>query len=267
MDAKAWNLKPFRDNYEYFQELGDEDDEALSLCDLPLNSEAASVSDDFSSEDQRSSIDQDLFEFFSEDFTSASAYRPKDNNIIFCGKLIPYKGENVDGKAQNSDNTSKANKEANNNSIFPWKSYSFNKSRRYSVKTQQEKSYRTSKTSPELSPDKKCMDKYDFPMKKESLLASPTKSRWYLFAFGVGRYPMEMELNDIKTRQSKLSNGKMRRSMKSPAKTSRSDDRRELAERSRKREKYWWGLLNILGCKSYHANTMVKASLGCIPSV
>lgn len=265
MDAKSWNLKPVKENNDYFQQLEDDDDEeeALSLCNLPLNSEAASDWDDFSREVQSSSIDQDLFEFFSEDFTSSSSY-PKDN-IIFCGKLITLDH----GKEQKSENTIKA-KEAKktSSSTFPWKSsYSFNKLRSFSVKMQREKSYRTRKTFPEISPEKKCVDKYDFPMKEASLARSPTKSRWNLFAFGVARYPMEMELNDIKTRQIKLSDTKLSRSLKSPTKTSRSDDRRELGERSGKREKGWWGLLNILGCRSYHANAMVKASLGWIPSV
>ncbi|KAJ9159960.1 hypothetical protein P3X46_025408 [Hevea brasiliensis] len=267
MDAKAWNLKPVKENCEYLQKLDDDDDdEALSLCDLPLNSEAASDWDDFSGEDQSSSLDPDLFEFISEDFTSSASAYPKDN-IIFCGKLISYKGENVDHeKEQNSDNTSKV-KDAKKSCIFPWKSYSFNKLRSSSVKLQRKKSYRTCNTFLERSPDKKGADKYDFPMNKVSLQSSPSKSRWNLFAFGVGRYPMEMELNDIKTRQSKLSDSKMRLSLKRPAKTFRSDDRRELVDRSGKREKGWWGLLSIFGCKSYNANAMVKASLGFIPRV
>ncbi|KAF2318564.1 hypothetical protein GH714_008944 [Hevea brasiliensis] len=74
-------------------------------------------------------------------------------------------------------------------------------------------------------------------MNKVSLQSSPSKSRWNLFAFGVGRYPMEMELNDMKTRQSKLSDSKMRLSLKRPAKAFRSDDRRELADRSGKERK------------------------------
>lgn len=260
----ACSFKPERENYEYFQELEDDEDEALSLCDLPLNSEEAaaySVWDGFSMEDQNSSLDQEFFEFFSENFTSSSAY-PKDN-IISCGKLIPYKEENVDDKAENSEKLPSKAKEANTNSTFTWKSYSLNKLRSSSLKIIHENSYTTWKTNCQGPSPGKNVDKYTFPMRKVSFVASPTKSRWQLFTFRMGRYPIEMELNDIKTRQNKLSDDKIRRSMKSPAKSKKSRLDDQLAE---KREKSWWGLLSILGCKSYDANAMVKASLSCIPS-
>lgn len=228
----------------------DDAEETLSFCDLPLHNNGGSDWDeDFSKEDQRPAYDQDFFEFFSEDF--AAAIYPKDN-IIFCGKLIPYKGATIAEKAQNLEVITTQPKKTNRSCIFPWKSHSFNKSTTTSSSKQQlqkKKSYRTCKSLPVRMSDKnkgykvtrKCVSKYDSSMKKVSILGSPMKSRWYLFAFGLGRFPTKMELSDMKTRQSK------RRPMKMfPSSVHQHVDGSEMVKNSSgKKAKDLWGLLRL----------------------
>ncbi|KAF9667222.1 hypothetical protein SADUNF_Sadunf16G0310500 [Salix dunnii] len=205
MVVREMSFQPVHDSSE-LQDFDDaEETLSLSLSDLPINGDASDW-DDFSKEDQSlgSCFDQDFFEFFSEDFT-ASTY-PKDE-IIFCGKLITCKGETVAEKTQNLESTKKAGN-TKKGFIFPWKPSSFNKSSRTtSSKQLQEKSGKT--LQEHLSENhgfatRKCDDTYGFSM----------KPRWYFLALGVGRLPMEMELSDIKMRQSRKRPSRMFQSEK-----------------------------------------------------
>ncbi|KAJ8747250.1 hypothetical protein K2173_014396 [Erythroxylum novogranatense] len=238
------------------QDFDDTEDDALSLCDLPLNSNFSEWNE-FSDDYQSSSFDPDVFEFFSEDFTSST--KPTDN-IIFCGKLIPYKGavqnhgKEVEPKIE-SKNTKKRG-------IFPWKSRTSlsKKNRTRSCKAYKDKTL--SIQEPENGGwDTDCnADKYDFKIKKASVLATPIKStRWHVLAFGVGRAPARMRLNDIKNRQSK----------RHPA-AKCSSDQPDVIQNGKsshgKRAKSLWSLLRMLSLKSHPANNIVvKASVGCFP--
>lgn len=235
-----------------------EAEETLSLCDLVESSNWNN--DDFARSNEEyqyqsaASDDQDFFEFFSEDFTasSASAY-PKDN-IIFCGKLmIPYKEE----AAVHPEQTQKIKQKNKKNRIFPWKSNSVNMSRRASSKAQQQG--KRSHSCKALSQENG-YQKYDFSVKEARTLATSVKPRWYLLAFGHGRFPSEMKLRDIKNRQSR----------RTPATMFQSDDvGGDMVKRSGKRSsrKGIWTLLKILGCKSQQANAIVRASFDCIRHV
>ncbi|XP_050210953.1 uncharacterized protein LOC126661181 [Mercurialis annua] len=256
MDTRGnWNLTIMQENHGFND---DDDEEALSLCDLALNNSNGSEWDDSSKEDQRLSFDQDIFEFFSEDFNAST--HPREN-VIFCGKLIPYKGDKKDAHVEKIDKSINKTKESKRSFIFRWKSFSLHQSRNNSLKMQQQKSYTTC-TSPDINSEnneyrmKKCAQKYDVSMRKISVFASPSRSKWHPFTFGMGRYPVEMELSDIKTRQSKRNESKKRQS---------TNGRNELAGKNGQREKGWWSLLRILGCNSNKANAMVKASLGLMP--
>ncbi|WCJ19381.1 hypothetical protein M5689_001674 [Euphorbia peplus] len=79
MATKDFNPKELQHNY--FENDDDSEEETLSFSNLPLNNNFSS-----STEHKTSSYEHDnLFEFFSEDFTND--YPSID--IIFCGKLIP----------------------------------------------------------------------------------------------------------------------------------------------------------------------------------
>ncbi|XWS75115.1 hypothetical protein CRYUN_Cryun01aG0057500 [Craigia yunnanensis] len=271
-----------------WQDFGDEaDEETLSLCDLVVSSDANEYwNDDFSKEDHQSN-NGDFFEFFREDFPAlAPNTYPEDNNILFCGKLIPFKDQqpNVEDKPQ-SLKISKVNqgndeKKKNTSSfVFPWKmSHSFNKSRTFpssSAKGSQGKSFNKSLSLSAAGSknnygkygsdqSKKSGDeKFDFSVKRVSILATPVKSRWYLFAFGVGRFPMEIELKDMKLRQSRKS-----KAMKFQVPEVSEPENVKDGKERRRSAKGLWKLLKVLGWKGKHTNAaVVQASFGCNPHV
>ncbi|GLT70095.1 hypothetical protein SLA2020_421940 [Shorea laevis] len=208
-----------------WQGFGDEAEETLSLCEFVRNSTDGGdqYRSDFTEEQKISSSDQDFFEFFREGFTPSTNHTA--DNIIFCGKLIPD-GEPavVTEKTQDPRKGCEQQKSKKFGRIFSGKS-----------KSRGEKS-----------------DKYDFSVKEVSVLATPVKSRWYLFAFGVGRFPTEMELKDMKMRQ----NRKSRAAMKS-----RSDSGVEAVKDKKRTGKGLWRLLKLLG-RVRRANAVVKVSFG-----
>ncbi|XWS07910.1 hypothetical protein CRYUN_Cryun41cG0032700 [Craigia yunnanensis] len=272
-----------------WQDFGDEaDEETLSLCDLVISSDENEYwNDDFSKEDHQSN--GDFFEFFNEGFPATATAAPSSysegNNIIFCGKLIPFKDQqpNIEDKSQSLKfrNVKQENfeKKENNSSscIFPWKmSHSFNKSRTYpssSAKGSQGKSFNKSLSLPAVGSinnhgkygsdqSKKLGDeKFDFSVKKVSVSATPVKSRWYLFAFGVGRFPMEIELKDMKLRQSRKS-----KAMKFQVPEGGKPENIKGGKERRRSAKGLWRLLKVLGWNSKHTNAdLVQASFGCNP--
>ena len=286
MVAQEQYVDPVEENTDFEDPY--EGEETLSLCDLPSYS-VASNWDDYSKEDQRLSSDStnDFFEFFSEDFTASTCSTTAANkSIIFCGKLIPYKEElpnHPEKPHQNQEKQNHTRKKrvfrwkslsfnktrsfSKGSKLFRWKSLSFNKTRSSSSKGSKGKQVYNDKNSSKGSiasalPASKsyayATSKCDLSVGKVTMLTSRTKSRWYLFMFGMTRFPTEMELRDIKLRQSRK---------KSPSMMFRSvecDNMVKSNERSRR--KGLWRLLKILGSRRQHLNAVVKASFGCILS-
>ncbi|KAH7547978.1 hypothetical protein JRO89_XS14G0046700 [Xanthoceras sorbifolium] len=188
----------------------EDDEETLSLCDLAVSSNAEDYywsEFSYNEEDQ----DGDFFEFSSEDFT-ASSYPKPNQNIIFCGKLIPYRGEEP-VHHENTQNQNSTLKQQNTKKI------SFFHGNRRKIDT-----------------------------------SRPSR--------GSG-FPTRMELRDIKSRQS-------RRRVAAPTTMIRSDvGGGDMVKRGEKRSgnKGLWRLLRILGFKSHRANTVAKATFGCVPYV
>ncbi|KAE8708988.1 hypothetical protein F3Y22_tig00110332pilonHSYRG00678 [Hibiscus syriacus] len=246
-----------------WQDFPDEsNEETLSLCDIVMNNDNSNElwnDDDFLKQEETG----DLFEFFSEDFPASASNFPENNHendrIIFCGKFISYKENenqpNVGSKSKRrkykmeQENDEKMNdfscRNARKCCFFPWKISSppslFNKSRTFpsskSSKESQTQCFNKSFSKPAS------VSKIDFPVRKVSTLATPVKSRWYLFAFGVGRFPMEIELKDMKMRQSRKY-----RAMKFPAPDGSGPSGNVKGENGRRPGKTW-RLLNVLGCK------------------
>lgn len=211
-----------------------EAEEALSLCDLPIYSDESNW-EDYSKEEQRlSSSDNDFFEFFSEDFSTAASTTPNKNDIIFCGKLmIPYK--DIPDPEKTHDENPKQNQMKKG--FLRWKSLSFSKKKGDSFSN--------------------C----DFSVEKATVLAPPTKSRWYLFLFGIGRLPTEMELRDIKTRQSRL---RSQSKMVIPFPSVECD---EMVKGGARAKGLWTLLIKVLACTSsttLQTNAAVNASAACI---
>ncbi|XP_061347019.1 uncharacterized protein LOC133292612 [Gastrolobium bilobum] len=167
-----------------------EEEETLSLSDLPIHSDSNSGQrGDFSKEDGKNSAgsynkedngdDDDFFEFFSEEFTTSSTHATAEN-IIFCGKLIPFKDHpHVHNRGKSLSDIQEAVTISTHDG-----GGSFKKGQ----EAKGSKSFACDYTS----------------IGKVSLMRSTTKSRWFLFMFGMSKLSTtEMELRDIRNRQSR----------------------------------------------------------------
>ncbi|KAK8517106.1 hypothetical protein V6N13_092391 [Hibiscus sabdariffa] len=260
-----------------WQDFGDEsNEETLSFCDLVMETDHSNEfwgDDDFSKQDGNG----DLFEFFSEEFPASASVFPENNNdddIIFCGKVISFresqpevgnKSQKPIFKKEQENYEKKKDFGCGNGCLFPWKISSspslFNKSRTFpsskSTKESQRQSFNKSFSLPaSVSRSKygKFSDKKsDFPAKKVSTLATPIKSRWYLFAFGVGRFPMKIELKDMKMRQSRKYNAmKSRASDRGGNGGDGGRSENVKGDKGRRSEKGFWRLLKVLGSKQIY---------------
>ncbi|KAK9283391.1 hypothetical protein L1049_011633 [Liquidambar formosana] len=252
MVAKEVYPEPDVDNNTDLQDL-DEAEETLSLCDLAIYNDAAEW-DDYSKEDQSSSGDQEeeFFEFFSEDITALT--RPAEN-IIFCGKLIPYKQPVSEKTHQPQDNNTE--KHPKTRSLFRWKSRSSsNKSKASRADGVDSKPQKVSDSKSLTLPTS---EKYNISVQKVNILTSPTKSRWHLLLFGLMRLPTEMELSDIKNRHHRQNPSPTTMMFRS------FDAGEEVTVGKKSRGKGLWRLIRALGCTTTHANAVVKASFGCMP--
>jgi len=242
-DQEAGNEEStlLQDEYDDYEE-----DETLSLCDLP-NSTISPQRGDFSnySKDHHDDDDDDnLFEFFSEEFNTSTIH----DNIIFCGKLIPFKDHQDVPHNQNNcakpTSNSKAMK-SSNGSIASLKS------------KRNEEEVKGSLNVKSFAGD------YTSMGGKVSLVRSPTKSRWFLFMFGMSSSSRmsskEMQLSDIKNRQS--------RSRREPMTMFRAPENGKEVVKSKRNgnSKGMWKILKsislVLGCSSSKlANDVVKAT-------
>uniref|UniRef100_A0A7N0V5K6 Uncharacterized protein n=1 Tax=Kalanchoe fedtschenkoi TaxID=63787 RepID=A0A7N0V5K6_KALFE len=195
---------------------GDEDnDDALSLCDLPIyggSDSFSSLNDGFNVHVYEEEADS-FFEFlsFSGELGAESSCQDAEDNerdpIIFCGKYIACKDAVTKPICEKSSPVpGPVNLKPRRRALFSWRkfkiaSFSFRKSKKVEA---------LHRHSSQSSPPSSSMEKKDKGVKARrlekmpsALLTSPTKSRWYLFMFGQTRFPqaMTMELSDLKSRQ------------------------------------------------------------------
>ncbi|GAU15900.1 hypothetical protein TSUD_41220 [Trifolium subterraneum] len=226
------------------QDQYDDDDETLSLSDLPNSAQW----NDFSKEDGKNSIsiyndddDDNLFEFFSEEFNTSTTH----DNIIFCGKLIPFK-----------DHQHVPHHNQKQSALVP-KTKLNSKSLKYrnDVKGKEDQELKGNLNVKSFACD------YTTMGGKVSLVRCPTKSRWFLFLFGLSSTSRssskEMQLSDIRNRQSRREPTVM-----FPAAP---ENGKEIVK-SKKNGKGMWKLLKsmsfVLGCSSSSklTNDVVKAA-------
>ncbi|KAJ6311578.1 hypothetical protein OIU77_013353 [Salix suchowensis] len=233
----------------------EEVEEAFTFCNLSLNNCDGAHWDNFSRQDQSlSPFDhQNHFGFFSD----ASAAHSSDS-IIFCGKLIPFKGEKpVAETAQNQEITYKSEL-TRKSSISPSKlSHSSSKSTETAAarsnaspeKQKQERSDREDCEGTEKghAGRKLSAETYDSSMRKGSNLPPLMKSRSHPVRSGAGKFSMEMGLSDTKMMQSKRISPP---AMFSPENES---DKKDNRSRDKRQEKILRGF-----CRG-------KASVDCIP--
>ncbi|XP_073127868.1 uncharacterized protein [Henckelia pumila] len=244
----------------------EEEEETLSLCDLPLYSD-----EDLSSQESTSfsSSEDDFFEFFSQEYFNPSPPSPAGvprENIIFCGKLIPYKQPCCDAKSPLIEISRKqeahiTKKDQDYGVISRWDFGSSNSTSERCINSKNDKTraipltpvQKTVKNRHVSNPLRRSPKKVkgcDFPVQKFPVMASSPsgKAKWYLFFFGTSRLSKELDgMNS--TRRS-------RRQCPPPAFRVRSCD---------DKDRGWpmGGLIGALSCGGHlQADTMVAASIG-----
>ncbi|KAL2232818.1 uncharacterized protein LOC105155893 [Sesamum indicum] len=247
-----------------FQE---EEEEALSLCDFPLNNSDEQLQDSSKDQDLQDSSSHsqpsDFFEFFkvvhSDDMSHAE-------DIISCGRLI------VSYKQQQP--------RFDHRFLITSPEHLMSSSRRYCESLPELNPARSngrssstrliSRSSRSLDSQKlrwnsslvikksNCQDIHRSfskgSMKFDGFKGSP-KPRWCPLMFGPVKFPPEMDLRDIKSRQVRRSPGSMFPAVEG-------GDRTPVSRRTS-----WGGdLLRVLSCKK-HASVSVTASIGLVSQV
>ncbi|KAL1817460.1 hypothetical protein DCAR_0521895 [Daucus carota subsp. sativus] len=226
--------------------LSDEEGETLSLRDLPIYGES-----DYAEDEHGSSSDEhflDHFEFFSEEWSSPVSF-PADN-IVFCGKLIPNKdykerrgGKHAVRLGSKTSRSCDQKGECGNANKGSGLGYAQN--------------FNSVAASNCMNKLGKCEDKNDVLAYKITIIKSPTRSRWFLFFFGSGKGPRDMEIKDMRRRQIK----------KSLSQQSLGGGSAKISSR-KSRGMGWWKFIRALGCDSqHHADSVIKASYNCAPLI
>lgn len=196
-----------------------EEEDTLSLSDLPIyNDHSISAQrghDHFSKEDGKDSQsndndvdddDDDFFEFFSEEFTTPTRAATAEN-IIFCGKLIPFKDPHPLEKGKKK-NLVESNTIQKGTALLPWWANSFDKAKPTSKDvtsiSNDDDSFKKKGQEAKGAKSNLSCEHSSSSAGKVSLMRSTTKSRWFLFMFGMSRLSNtheKMELRDIRSRQ------------------------------------------------------------------
>ncbi|KAM3714582.1 hypothetical protein ACB098_01G347600 [Castanea mollissima] len=239
------------------QQEQEEAEEALSLCDLPLslnNKENIIFDNNNNNNHNDNSNDSiDFFEFFSDLSYSENMCSAED--IIFCGKLIPFKEQQFSHPTPQTP-TKQTSLRRRSESLSKLqspvtRSNSINtKLMRNSRSLDYRKLNPVSNSPPETiernSSVRSVGSKSEIALKK----AASSRPRWYFFMFGMVKFPTEMELSDIKNRQVRRNQPQ---SMIFPV------------NRNSGKGSGSWKLLKALSCKD-HASVAVTASF-CVPRV
>ncbi|TXG60977.1 hypothetical protein EZV62_012340 [Acer yangbiense] len=235
-----------------------EEEEALSLCDLPLDefdemtnnkhtSSSSSIRMNTTTTRRSSSEPAELFSFLS---SSENIMCPAED-MIFCGRLIsssqsvktlstddkkphpPRRSESLSELQSTSTTRSNTTKTSKSNILTSSRSLDYQKLRRFS----------SSKNSPDSDMDRN-------PSLRRSDKLKAVKPRWYLFMFGMVKFPPEMDLQDIKSRQ-------FRRNSSSVLFPPSESDGNFPGHRGSGKSS--WKLLKALSCKD-HASIAVTTS-------
>ncbi|CAI9765744.1 unnamed protein product [Fraxinus pennsylvanica] len=220
-------------NIQDQESIAEELDEAISLCDFPMNTdENDQIVKNLSENHDMQPSPSNFFEFFS-DLSSEMSHAEE---IIFCGKLFPYKYqpvnvlEDIQKHPVGDDEKSKGIDRRRCQSLNELKIMRSNDTNSGLLRTSKSLGFRPSRA---------------------------IKPRWNAFMFGGVKFPLEMDIQDIKNRQIRRSTGGIFPWIdvgeKAPV---RQNDRRNT-----------WGfdLLSVLSCRN-HANVAVKASIGIMPT-
>ncbi|KAK4415302.1 hypothetical protein Salat_2637500 [Sesamum alatum] len=249
-----------------FQE-EEEEEEALSLCDFPLNNSDAQHEDSSKNQDRHDSSSQpsDFFEFFKVVHSDVNMSHAED--IISCGRLIvSYKQQpRFDRRILTSPSadehpmsSSRRYCESLPDQLNPTRSNGRSSSARLISRNSRSLDCKKLRRNSSLVIRKS--DGQDIhrsfskgSMKSEGFKGS--KPRWCPLMFGLVKFPPEMDLRDMKSRQVRRSPGSMFPAVEG-------GDRIPASRRTS-----WGGdLLRVLSCKK-HASVAVTASIGLVSQV
>ncbi|WCJ42339.1 hypothetical protein M5689_023154 [Euphorbia peplus] len=189
----------------------EEQEEALSLCDLPLNDDDDEQMEHSGTDihSRRSSEPPEFFEFFNNLTSEMSSAE----DIIFHGKLVPFKHQTTHLSDQNQENglsiirrrseslsgLQQYSSVCGSNSINNTKFMMMRSSR--SLDYRRLERFSSSKTSSSESEGSIDRNSSSGSVGRCESVKRTVKPRWYVLMFGVVKPPAEMELSDIKSRQ------------------------------------------------------------------
>ncbi|CAK9137969.1 unnamed protein product [Ilex paraguariensis] len=245
-------------------DLGDqeEEEETLSLSNLPLATHEPNAKDFSRLKERRSSSQPtDFFEFFSD----LNAEMSHAEDIIFCGKLIPLQEQslpNITHKPPTGEDRKPQSFCRRRSESSPELKTSSSTSRSNSTKTIQMRSsrsldYQKLRRNSSLSSDTSEIHRNSSVKRSEKFEfwgIKLLKPRWHALMFGLVKFPPEMDLRDMKNRQFRRNPGTM---------FTMPDAGKKVPVR-RSDRKSSWGLLRVLGCVD-HSSVEITASFGCMP--
>ncbi|PON75958.1 hypothetical protein PanWU01x14_039090 [Parasponia andersonii] len=281
----------------------EEAEEALSLSELPLNTtnqDEQEEEEDYTQEmfknrennahnSRRSSSEPpEFFEFFSDAGSGENMCSAED--IIFCGRLIPFKEHYYSDMSRNHNHNHNDQMPLMKNAIsfpedFLRKQTAFRRRSESLSELQSSSVSRSGSAKATVMRNSRSLDyqklrrSWNYSMvspapshmdrnssvgsagKSDSPPKKPVRPRWSSFLmFGMARFPAEMELSDIKNRQ-------VRRNPSTlfPAMDPGGGGNFPVNQSSSSGNKASWRLLKALSCKD-HASVAVTASL-CMPHV
>ncbi|KAK8635400.1 hypothetical protein V6N13_004138 [Hibiscus sabdariffa] len=190
------------------------EEEVLPLCDLPLDSDTKTDPEP---------EPEPAFEFFPFRSNENGFFMCPADDIISGGKLVPL-GEKTRRKDHVLRKRSESLSELRSSSSTGNGTALLRISRSLDSQKQKERVSPTkSSGQPDVSPKK-----------------AVKRPRWYVFMFGSVKFPPEMELQDIKSRQLRRNPSVMF-----------SDDGKKVADNHRSSDKSSWSLLKALSCRGY----------------
>lgn len=263
------------DNVDLQDADDEEASETLSFRELPLTSDESQWTQNVSNDSRRSNSEHEFFEFFSG---RSSEMCPADD-LIFCGKLRPFKQLQDQEKQQRETLFEENNKtktkqdwkpfvlQRRSESLNELESSRYNNTKARVMRISRSLDYQklsrnssmdsgSADQESDRNSSSKCFGKSDMSVGKSLMATAQPKSRWYMM-FGSVRIPPEMELRDIKSRQVRRNSLPLVQALEAE----------EKATARRSSGKGSWGFLRALTCKNDDTSTAVTSSIRCISHV
>ncbi|XWS28092.1 hypothetical protein CRYUN_Cryun25bG0036100 [Craigia yunnanensis] len=234
-------------------QLAEEAEETLSLCDLPLDLDNNNKPGNdhlqkiLHAQSRRSSSEAapDFFEFLSD---LSSDMCPADD-IFFCGKLIPLKQQPLSFQTREDYPFGEKSK----NHVLRKRSESLSELRSSSITRSDSNKNSTTLLRNSRSLDSQMLHRSDMERnpstrslgKPEVSPKKTVKPRWYVFMSGMVKFPPEMELKDIKSRQFRRSPSVMFPTVEEK------DGSKKFAGNRSSGKGSSWSLLKALSCKDH----------------